>query len=99
MGNLDKNLPEGLDSSPLPIQEVLSHLKESDYGSVCRCRKDQMGFYVGPSRNSTFSNYLSSPPTVMLKVNNITKKTTLRDLKHSYQLYSEMPVEANFLCY
>lgn len=53
---------------------------------------DPVGFYIGPARNSNFDNYLAYPPTIMMKVGKITDKTTLLDLLHSYQLYSEQIV-------
>eukprot|EP00090_Calanus_glacialis_P045990 TRINITY_DN8811_c0_g1_i2.p1 TRINITY_DN8811_c0_g1~~TRINITY_DN8811_c0_g1_i2.p1 ORF type:complete len:456 (-),score=76.79 TRINITY_DN8811_c0_g1_i2:859-2226(-) len=46
-------------------------------------------FYIGPARNSTFSNYLAYPPTVQLRGRKINPQTTLGDLFYSYQQYSE----------
>lgn len=45
-------------------------------------------FYIGPSRNSTFYNYMAYPPTVQLRGRGINCQTTLGDLLFSYQQYS-----------
>ena len=100
------NLPEG--SNILDYRKVMLELFPQDKSvkTKRRCPRDihtnctdPVGFYIGPTRYSNFSNYLAFPPTILLKVGKISDKTTLQDLLHSYQLYSEMKVLTSSLNY
>jgi len=100
------NLPEG--SNTLDYCKVMLELfpQDKNVKTKRRCPRDintnctdPVGFYIGPTRNSNFSNYLAFPPTILMKVGKISDKTTLQDLIHSYQLYSEQRVITPFLNY
>jgi len=100
------NLPEG--SNTLDYCKVMLELfpQDKNVKTKRRCPRDintnctdSVGFYIGPTRNSNFSNYLAFPPTILMKVAKISDKTTLQDLVHSYQLYSEQRILTPFLNY
>jgi len=100
------NLPEG--SNTLDYCKVMLELfpQDKNVKTMRKCPRDihtnctdPVGFYIGPTRNSNFSNYLAFPPTILMKVGKISDKTTLQDLVYSYQLYSEQRILTSFLNY
>ena len=102
-----ENLPE--DGKKSDYLKIVSELFPEDPAIRAnqRCSRDShtsncidpVGFFIGPARNSNLCNYQAYPPTVMMKVGRITDKTTLQDLVHSYQLYSDQKIGMSSLSY